>query len=126
MNTIDLTLDEIADFDDGTATHLPTVRMAREIRRRRAAEHVPPAIAAGLYRYQQGIEPGSCLRCILEGDLFGAFARADPDTAAAMRAIVDRITSTLPSATYGSPEAVSRFLEQSRQALADARKGDIL
>jgi hypothetical protein len=112
MIILDLTDDELAEMDDGVATHLPFVRAARELRRRRTAETVvPPAIAAGLHRYaKHGIEPGSCLLRILQGDLFGAFASADPYTRPAMGAIVDLVTSTLHASVYGSPEAVSRYL----------------
>ncbi len=72
---------------------------------------VPPAIQAGIDRYaQHGIPPGSCLRAILEGDLFAAFTCADPGTRTAMGAIVDKITSTLHASVFGSPEAVSRYI----------------
>jgi hypothetical protein len=110
--TIDLTDAELVEFDDGVCDHLPTVKMAREIRRRRTAEHVvPPAIAAGLDRYaKHGLPPGDRLRRILEGDLFGAYARAADDTIAAMPAIIAAISERLHSSTFGSPEAVARYL----------------
>ncbi len=108
----DTDLDEMVG--SGTLTHLPFVRAGLELQRRRAAERtVPPAIQAGIDRYaMHGIAPGDCLRAILEGDLFAAFVRADPGTRASMGAIVDHITSRLPGPTWGSPEAVSRFIEQ--------------
>lgn len=114
--TIDLSDDDVVEMDDDVATHLPTVRAARELKRRRAAARtVPPSIQSGIDRYaMHGVAPESCLRAILEGDLFAAFVRADPDTRAAMCAIVDHITSRLPGATWGSPESVSRFIEQMR------------
>lgn len=112
LPTTDLSDDDVLEMDDDVATHLPTVRAAREIRRRRAAERtVPPAIRAGIDRYaMHGIAPGSCLRAIIENDLFVAFQRADPETAAAMGAIVRHIREHVPGATWGSPEAVSRYL----------------
>lgn len=116
----DADLDEMAG--DGTCDHLPFVRAANEIKRRRAAERtVPPAILAGLQRYGQGIPPGDCLRAILEGDLYAAFTRADPMTRAAMAAIVDLIRHRLPSATHGSPEAVSRYLSEATANLRDGK-----
>jgi len=119
--THDLFDAELDEFLDDVATHLPTVRMAREIQRRRAGAAPPAGIVAGIDRYCLGVaSDNSCLRSILQGDLFGAFARADPDTAAAMGAIVMYISRRLPSSTYGSPEAVSRYLEQARRALEDA------
>lgn len=111
----DADLDEMAG--DGTLTHLPFVRAANEIKRRRAAERtVPPNILSGLNRYAQGIPPGDCLRAILEGDLYAAFTRADPTTRASMGAIVHMIRTRLPSAAHGSPEAVSRYLADARTA----------
>ena len=115
--TVDLSDVELAEFLDGNTSHLPFTRMAREIQRRRAGSAPPAGIVSGIDRYCQGIPPGSCLRCILQNDLYGAFARADPDTAAAMGSIVAYIANRLPSSTYGSPEAVSRYLEQARRAL---------
>jgi hypothetical protein len=108
----DLTDDLLAEFDDEVSTHLPTVAMAREIRRRRAAETVvPPMIQAGIDRYaQHGIPPRSCLRAILEGDLFAAFTCADPGTRTAMGAIVDKISSTLHRSVYGTAAKVSAYL----------------
>lgn len=116
-------LDESRHWAFSTGTHL-TINLATAIADRAAkqlagaapvASAVPPAIAAGLDRYaQHAIPPGDCLRHVLEGDLFGAFARADPTTAAAMPAIVAAITSRLHSSTWGSPEAVSRYIERAR------------
>ncbi len=114
--TTDLTDAELEEYgaDAGIGCdHLITVRMAREILRRRAARAVPPAIQSGLDRYaNHGIAPGSCLRAVLEGDLFAAFSRADPVTAHAMPAIIAAITRQVPGPLFGSPEAVSRHLAQ--------------
>ncbi len=113
MISDDLSDDDVAEMaGDGTNTHLTFVRAAMEIRRRRTAEHtVPPLIAAGLDRYaQHGLPPGDCLRAILEGNLYRAYACADHATWEAMGAIVTAITSRLHSSTWGSPEAVSRYL----------------
>lgn len=118
MSTVDLTDTELAEMDDHLSTHLPFVRMAKELIRRRTAERtVPPAIRAGIDRYRQGIPPGLCLLAILQGDLYAAFQRADPDTRASMPAIVTYIVAHLSGQSYGSPEVVSRYLADAERAL---------
>ncbi len=121
MIVFDLTDDLLAEFDDEVSTHLPTVAMAREIRRRRAAETtVPPAIQDGIDRYcRYGLPPGDCLRWILEGDLYRALYHADAVTKSSISAIVHHITATMAPSIYGSPEAVSRYLA-SCQKLSEA------
>ena len=82
---------------------------------------IPPAIRAGLDRYQLGIPTGDCLRAILSGDLYAAFARADPDTTAAMPAIVGYIVRHLPTASYGDPKRVAVWLARHAAELAAGR-----
>jgi hypothetical protein len=54
--------------------------------------------------------PGDCLRAVLSNDLLGAFSRADPDTAAAMRSIVMYISNDFPARAWGSPEKVEAWI----------------
>lgn len=81
---------------------------------------IPPAIRAGLDRYANGIMPGDCLRAILAGDLYGAFTRADPDTAAAMPAIVAFVVGTL-AAPYGTYERLHDWIVQHERRLMLSR-----
>lgn len=76
-------------------------------------ERIPPAIRAGIDRYaKDGIRPGSCLYAILAGDLFGAFARADPGTVIAMPAIVAYIASEVGA--RGDEAIVERWIARPR------------
>lgn len=118
LPTTDLTDDELDILDDDVAVHMLSVRAAREIRRwRAAATTVPPALIAGISRYRQGVPPGSCLRSILENDLFAAYQRADPDTSASMPAIIAYVIEHVPSHAVGSPEAVSRYLREAEHGM---------
>lgn len=78
-------------------------------------DRIPPAIRAGLARYAEcGVRTGACLQAILAGDLFGAFARADPETRDAMPAIVAYIHGRLPAACHGSEAIVERWIARPR------------
>jgi len=73
---------------------------------------IPPAIRAGLDRYaEHGLRGGNTLHAILCGDLFGAFARADPETQAAMPAIVAYVVNDF-FAPYGSAASVEAWIAQ--------------
>lgn len=76
---------------------------------------IPPAIREGLDRYHRGgIRPGHCLMAILVGDLFEAFRRADPETSAAMPAIVAYIRGELPVDSWGTDGLVGRWIAKAR------------
>lgn len=76
-----------------------------------SVDRIPAGLLVGLERYSMyGIATGSCLRAVLEGDLYAAFRAADPVTTAAMPAIVAYIRDHLQPGAYGSPEAVSRWI----------------
>lgn len=78
-------------------------------------DRIPPAIRASLDRYASaGIRTSDCLRHILAGDLFSAFARADAETSAAMPAIVAYIAIRLPAACHGSEELVEAWIARPR------------
>jgi hypothetical protein len=122
--TPDLSDDDLAEMiGDRVSTHLPFVRLALEVQRRRSAERtIPPNIKSGIDRYAQlGVRPGDCLYAILCGNLREAFARADPSTTAAMGAIVSYLRDRLPSASWGSPDAVRRYLDAASRAPEGSR-----
>lgn len=78
-------------------------------------DRVPPAIRLRLDMYAtMRVGPGHCVAAILAGDLYGAFARADPETRDAMPAIVAYIHSQLPAACHGSEDAVERWIARPR------------
>ncbi len=72
---------------------------------------IPENILGALQRYvSDGIEPGSCVRAILENNLTEAFVRADHQTTAAMHAIVAYIYNKMPMHCHGSPEKVDAWI----------------
>lgn len=72
---------------------------------------IPPRIREALDDYgKHGLETGSCMRAVLEGKLFEAFAAADYATIAAMPSIVIYVTTRLPQGSWGSPAIVARWL----------------
>jgi len=74
---------------------------------------VPLHLHGGIVRYiAQNIEPGSFLRAVLENDLKGACARADEDSKAALWDIVGFLYNYAPMGCWGSPDKVSRWIEQ--------------
>lgn len=79
---------------------------------------IPPAIRAGLARYANaGIRPGDCMYAVLAGDLFAAWARADPDTWEAMPAILTFIINDL-GAPCGDYLVVDRWIANHAAALS--------
>ncbi len=80
------------------------------------------ALRESLARYlSDGIPTGDCLRAILCGDLFVAFARADQETAAQMHEIVAEIETTLPPASYGSCAQVGLWIAKHNARRAHER-----
>lgn len=79
------------------------------------ASRIPAVISVSLDLYQnQGLPPGQCVRAVLEGDLFHAMSRADDEVLLALPAIVTFIRCSMPSGSWGSPEAVSRWIGKVR------------
>jgi hypothetical protein len=71
----------------------------------------PPNSQGGLERYYKDhIEPGGFLRAVLENDLFEAFGRADEENRVGLFYLCSWIYNNLPSASYGSREAVKLWL----------------
>lgn len=78
-----------------------------------APGHMPERTKRALDDYATaGLRTGDCLYSVLSNDLRGAFARADPEVAAAMPAIITYVCSCLPSRCWGSPAAVEAWLRK--------------
>lgn len=77
--------------------------------------------AESLARYAvEGLETGQFLRACLENDLAGAVSRADPDAFQELPTIMLYIYNTLPGDSWGSKEAVEKYLAEKREYLAMA------
>ncbi len=93
-------------------------RLELEQMRRASSEiydpnRIPEGMRDGIKSYvEHGLQPGSCLRAILENDLRGAFERADHGTTRAMGAIVSYLYNHVPGSCWGSPERVTRWIER--------------
>ena len=62
-----------------------------------------------LYKERKFVQPGSCLRAILEGDLV-AITRADADTFGSIKTIFRWIYNELPNQSWGSSSKVFAWL----------------
>jgi hypothetical protein len=83
------------------------------------AAAVPTHLLPGLRAYGTSrVEPGRFLRAVLENDLQGAIARADPESLAAMRGICQYVFNALPGLCWGSKEKVAAWLAQGETAKA--------
>jgi hypothetical protein len=84
-------------------------------------DRIPPMIRQTLDDYgKRGLPPGDCLRAVLCGDLFLAFARADDETSTAMPAIIVYITERLPAGSFGNYALVADWIaarKAERQAI---------
>lgn len=75
---------------------------------------------------KHGIPTGDFLRAVLAGDLFAAFHRADPQSTAAIAAIVWYVQNRLPRGCYGSEAAVEAWISERRaERLAQQRSGAV-
>jgi hypothetical protein len=64
---------------------------------------IPAITVEALQRYlEHGINPGSGLTAVLEGNLFGAFSTLDEENIRSLREIVEVIGSKFPGDSYGS------------------------
>ena len=85
--------------------------------------HLAPEAKASLDRYaEHGIPTGDCYRAILSGNLFEAFARADPQTAHLMPYLVAYITAKLPNGCWGREDLVDGWIETHRARLQRDRE----
>lgn len=73
---------------------------------------VPEHIQGAFDRYvQKGIGPGGFVTAVLENNLKEAFSRADSINLAHMHEIVMYCYWEIPSACWGSPEKVAKWME---------------
>jgi hypothetical protein len=80
-----------------------------------SVDRIPPMTRLTIDNYaQHGLQPGSGIRAVLEGNLFTAMARCDEETIIALPAIVRYINDALHPSIYGSPEGVSRWIAKVR------------
>ncbi len=74
---------------------------------------VPAHTIGGIDRYvNQRIEPGGFLRAVFENNLSEAFGRADIENRESLFDIVAYIYNDCPSACWGSPERVQKWLDR--------------
>jgi len=73
-------------------------------------EEIPEHLWEGMKRYVlEGRPVGSFLTAVFSNDLFGAYARADDEAAAAVRDIVVYIHNECPIGCHGSVEKVAEW-----------------
>ena len=73
---------------------------------------IPPLILRGLERYRdERIPVGPFLTAVLENNLSEAVVRADPDSYAALREIVQWVYWEMPAPAWGSPAHVAAWLK---------------
>ena len=82
---------------------------------------------ASLTRYaEQGVPTGDFLRACLENDFIDAIGRADESSLANLHSIASHIYNEIPDGSWGSPEAVSAWIEKKadeRAAIDKAERG---
>ena len=72
---------------------------------------IPERMQDALIRYyEKRIEPGHFLTAVLENDLMEALGRADVENRHSLHAYCMWLYNQTPSGSYGSPEAVKRWL----------------
>lgn len=72
---------------------------------------VPPRLRGGLYRFlMEGVGPGGFLHAVLSNNLRDAVAQGDPESLAALRAIVLLVHNKMPHACHGDPNAVRAWM----------------
>lgn len=75
--------------------------------------NIPATILEALYAYvEHRQQPGHFLNAVLSNNLLEAVQRADSQSQAALREIVEFVYNNLPSNSYGSYRAVSAWLMQ--------------
>lgn len=86
-------------------------------------DRIPPMVRQTLDDYgKHGLQPGAGVRAILAGDLFGAIARVDVDTMAALPAIVTYVERFLPRNSYGTSERVDAWIAERATERAGAAR----
>lgn len=83
----------------------------------RECDAVPFHLLAGLLTYvETGRLPGEFLRSVLSNSLSEAVSLADPDSLAALPALVRVVYNCLPSMCWGSPERMMAWASKARQS----------
>ncbi len=78
---------------------------------------LPGRYQTTMQRYlEDGIEPGSACRAILENDLAMAIGRADSDTLRQLPQIVKWLWNEIPEGAWGSKARVSGWMRAQREA----------
>lgn len=74
---------------------------------------IPQHTFDALARYlDRGLKPGAFLLCVLDNDLRGAVMNADEENRLALPALIEWMEESVPSAAWGSAEAVDAWLDQ--------------
>ena len=77
---------------------------------------IPPAILTGIQNYVlYGHSTGDFLYAVLSNDLFGAIGRADEDSLAAIKYIIQYLNGYIPASVHGSWDNVKRHLQKGRE-----------
>jgi hypothetical protein len=83
---------------------------------------IPPCVRSALDNYRlHGLWPGDTTHRLLTGDVFGAFARADDETRAAMPAILEYIARNMPTEAFGTPVRVRTWMDSQAAARMRSR-----
>ena len=73
--------------------------------------NIPDNLLMALYAYVERRQAvGHFLTCVLSNDLFGAMQRADSQSQAALKEIVEFIFNYMPTKCYGDTQAVRAWL----------------
>ncbi len=79
---------------------------------------IPDGIKESIQRYvDDGVEPGSFTRSVLENDLKGAIGRADPVSLRALKEIVSHVYNCIPGNVQGSPEKVAAHIARKEEQI---------
>jgi hypothetical protein len=80
-------------------------------------DRLPAHMIAGARLYiEEGVEPGSFLRAVLENDFAHAWARADHINTVYMKAWAEWLWNDIPGDAWGSRNAVEAWLTKFREA----------
>jgi len=84
---------------------------------------IPQRMQPGLVRYiLLGIRPGDFLCAVLQGDLFGAFGRADFENQTIMKNYVEFLHNYAPSGSFGNEFLFQNWMKRNG-ALGIEREG---
>ena len=91
------------------------------------AEKIPALVLRALVNYlYYGDEVGHFLTAVLCNDLTNAVCRADNQSLAAIRELVQLIYNRIPSPAWGSPEKIKAWREQRRKLITSRLPESVL